>query len=216
MGEKPEPGSLDALLVHLVDFVCEELWSLADDSGDEHAAEYDQTAERLMTAGGTPKNKHLYAWLRSQVPDSVRHSLRREAKRIRWPFIPSSLPESERPVTPSERPIREHSEWAQLQDLLIEGCKACQCGKPGRLKAKEKQEREIQAQELIKEVGELQYNDALLVASQRLQLMVTELIHEWDFEVEWQKEWVGRSTTASTDSAPASSSTDAKTTARAA
>ena len=69
--------------MHLVDFVCKELWSLADDSGDKNSAAYDETAERLMTAGGTRKHKDLYAWLRSQAPDSDRYALQREAKRIK-------------------------------------------------------------------------------------------------------------------------------------
>ena len=86
-------------------------------------------------------------------------------------------------------------------------CKACQCGKPRRLTAKEKQEHEILVQELIQEVGGLHYKDALLVASQKLRLTVTELIHEWDFEVEWQKEWGARDSTGEKPSTAAPSST---------
>ena len=55
-GEEPEPESLDALHVHLVDFVCEELLSLADDSGDERAEEYDQT---IAVAGSGQRSLQL-------------------------------------------------------------------------------------------------------------------------------------------------------------
>ena len=58
--EEPDPGTCNALHIHLVEYACEELWSLAADSDDENAATYDEQAEQLMCAGGTPCNRDLF------------------------------------------------------------------------------------------------------------------------------------------------------------
>ena len=49
-----------------------------------------------------------------------------------------------------------------------------------------------QAEQLACEVSALPYSDALHKASEALKLSIVELVHEWDFEVEWQKEGVCR------------------------
>ena len=43
-----------------------------------------------------------------------------------------------------------------------------------------------------RKLGELRFNDALLLVSQRLRMPLTELMHEWDLEVDWPREWGDR------------------------
>ena len=192
-GDEPDPASLDGLHVHLVNFACEELWSMADDSEDENAEAYDTLAEQPMTAGGTSMNKDLMSWLRVPVPDPVYESLQREAQRVEWPFMCSDPGPEAALEVPPEEPMREHSKWAQLQDVSKAGCRAGQTGgKLRRLAPLQKRDAEIQPHDLIREAGELRFNDALLLVSQRLRIPITELLHEWDFEVDWQGEWGAR------------------------
>ena len=198
MGEEPAEGSLNAAHVQLVDFVCEELWSLADDGEGEAAARCNATAERIMCKGATPMHKDVYAWLRAQLPDSIRYSLLRESRRLGWPFVPPDLPEMRRPITPFETAMRTHSEWKMLEVVLRDACTFCDCGKPrktshltGKAAAADQEARKILADDLVREVGELCFNDALLRASEVLRCSVTTIIHEWDSEIQWQKEWGG-------------------------
>ena len=90
LGEEPDPGTCNGLHIHLVEYACEELWSLADDSEDEQASTYDQQAEQLMCAGGTPANRDLLVWLQDKMPAAVYQKVLQEAARVEWPFLPAT------------------------------------------------------------------------------------------------------------------------------
>ena len=61
--------------------------SLANDSEDENAELYDEQAEQIMTAGGTPQNQDLLRWLPDRLPAAVYDLVQTEARRVEWPFV---------------------------------------------------------------------------------------------------------------------------------
>ena len=82
LGGEPDPGTCNALHIHLVEYACKELWSMADDSEDEQACTYEEQAEQLMCAGGTPDNKDLLVWLQDRMPSAVHQKVLQEAARV--------------------------------------------------------------------------------------------------------------------------------------
>ena len=192
-GEEPDPESCNGLHFHLLIYACEELWTLADDNEDENAEAYDELAETLMTAGGTPLNRDLMTWLKDQLPAPVYEKVQSEARRVEWPFMEPALGVANLTDVPVEEPMCKHAKWSQLQDVIKDGFRSLRGGgKLRRVNAEQKREDEILAHELIREAGELQFNDSLLLVSQRLWMPLGELMHEWDFEVDWQREWGAR------------------------
>ena len=65
-------------------------------------------------------------------------------------------------------------------------------GKQRRLTAEQKKDWGARAEALIDAVGEMGHNDALLEISQQLRMPIDEVVREWDFEIDWQKEWGAR------------------------
>ena len=118
LGEEPDPGTCNALHIHLVEYACEELWSLADDSEDEQAEAYDQQAEQLMCAGGTPANRDLLVWLRDKMPATVYAKVLQEADRIERPFMPATAVQQEETTAAVTEPMNVHPQWSQLQDVI--------------------------------------------------------------------------------------------------
>ena len=206
--EEPDPGTCNALHIHLVEYACEELWSMADDSEDEQTDTYEEQAEQLMRAGGTPANKDLLSWLRNRIPSEVHQKVLQEATRVDWPFMPTtSATDSNAAATDSNatprvaEPMSAHPQWKQLQDVIREGMRALQGrGKTRRIPTDQRRVCDQTVAALVEEAGRLEYNDALLVIAQRLQMQVDEVVHEWNFEIDWQQEWgerTGKSTTPS-------------------
>ena len=63
MAVEPKGGSLNESHIHLVSWMCEELYELAEDHED--AAGIAAIANRMMTKGGTPRHRDLLQWLRA-------------------------------------------------------------------------------------------------------------------------------------------------------
>ena len=94
--------------------------------------------------------------------------------------------------TPCEdvEPIKEHPRWSQLQEVVRESCKVNKMGgKLRRLSRSEKVEQEDAATALLGSVAEMPLNDALQTLSRKLCVTIPELMHEWNFEVDWQSSW---------------------------
>ena len=85
--------------------------------------------------------------------------------------------------------MRCHPQWKQFQDVINDGCRTRESGKVKRLSTEQRRESDALAGDIIQEAGELGSNDALLLVSMRLNTPLTELVHAWDFEVDWQQEW---------------------------
>ena len=136
LGEEPDPGTCNALHIHLVEYACEELWSLAADSDDENAETYDEQAEQLMCAGGTPCNRDLFEWLKDKMPAPAYEKVLQEAARVGWPFLPvpaeGVLPVSaggeQKAQHPACEPMSEHQHWRQLRDVIQDGMRIAQGG----------------------------------------------------------------------------------------
>ena len=207
---EPDPGTCNALHIHLVEYACEELWALAADSDDETAETADEQAEYLMRAGGTASSCDLCRWLKGKMPASTYEKVLQEAARVGWPF----LPDSAMPVTPRgendalqaiSEPISRHQHWRQLRDVIRDGMRMVQGGsKQRRITADQKQLTDERAAQVMEAAGGLPYNDALLLVSQHTCVSITDLVHEWNFEVDWQHEWGSR--THHVRGSPASSS----------
>ena len=193
LGEEPDPGTCNALHIHLVEYACEELWSLADDSEDEQAETYDQQVEQLMCAGGTPANRDLLVWLRDKLPATVYAKVLQEADRVEWPFMPATAVQQEETTPAVTEPMNVHPQWSQLKDVIKDSMRfAPGGGKLRKLTAEQRRVTDSQAAASAEEAGRLEYNDALLLIGQRLRMPVDDVIHEWNFEVDWQKEWGDR------------------------
>ena len=207
---EPDPGTCNALHIHLVEYACEELWALAADSDDETAETSDEQVEYLMRAGGTASSCDLCRWLKDKMPASTYEKVLQEAARVGWPF----LPDSAMPVTPGgendalqpvAEPMSGHRNWRQLRDVVRDGMRMVQGGsKQRRISADQKQLTDELAAQVMEAAGSLPYNDALLLISQHTCMSVAELVHEWNFEVDWQQEWGSR--TQHVRGSPASSS----------
>ena len=189
--EEPDQGTCNALHIHLIEYACEELWALADDSEDENAEQYDAQTELLMTCAEMPQNSRLLTWLRERLPGPVFELVRVEAQRVDWPYMQSEPPDE--PVPAATEPVRMHRHWQQLKEVIMDGCKLLQSGgKLRRLSAEQKKDCGARATALIDAVGEMGYNDALLEISHQLRMPIDEVVREWDFEMDWQKEWGAR------------------------
>ena len=191
LGEELDQGKCNALHIHLIEYACEELWALADDSEDESAEQYDAQAELLMTCAEMPPNPLLMTWLRERLPTPVFDLVCEEARRVDWPYM---QPESPTHLTPAAtEPMRLHQHWQQLKEVIMDGCKLLQHGgKLRRLSAENKKDCGAQATALIAAVGEMGHNDALLEISCQLRTPIAEVAREWEFEIDWQKEWGAR------------------------
>ena len=191
LGVEPDQGTCNALHIHLIEYACEELWALADDSEDENAEQYDAQAELLMTCAEMPPHSRLLTWLRERLPEPVFELVRVEAQRVDWPYIQSEPPDE--PVPAAAEPVRKHRHWQQLKEVIMDGYKLLQKGeKHRRLTAEQKKDWGARAEALIDAVGEMGHNDALLEISQQLRMPIDEVVREWDFEIDWQKEWGAR------------------------
>ena len=191
LGKELDPGKCNALHIHLIEYACEELWALADDSEDESAEQYDAQAELLMTCAEMPPNPLLMTWLRERLPTPVFDLVCEEARRVDWPYLQTASPACLTPA--AAEPMRLHQHWQQLQEVIKDGCKLLQHGgKLRRLSAENKRECDAQATALIAAVGEMGHNDALLEIGCRLRTPLAEVVREWEFEIDWQKEWGGR------------------------
>ena len=195
---EPDPGTCNALHIHLVEYACEELWALAADSDDETAETYDEQAEYLMRAGGTSSSYNLCRWLKDRMPASTYEKVLQEAARVGWPFLPVSAtavaPGGENDALhPVGEPMSEHQHWRQLRDVIQDGMRMVQGGgKQRRITAEQKKLADERAAQIMEAAGSLPYNDALLLVSQHTRMSVAELVHEWNFEVDWQQEWGSR------------------------
>ena len=188
LGQEPDAGTCNALHIHLVEYACEELSALADDSEDEQATTYDQQAEQLMCAGGTPCNKDLLVWMEDKMPAMVFETVLQEAARVEWPFLPAPAVQDEA-TPPVIEQMSAHPHWPQLKDVIRDSMRVAQGGgKLRRVTAEQRRASDLQADELAEEPGNLQYDDALLLVGRRLQMPVDDVIHEWNFEVDWQSE----------------------------
>ena len=178
---------------------------MAEDSEDEQASMYDQQAEQLMREGGTPAKKDLLVWLRDKMPAAVHQKVLQEATRVAWPFLPAT-PAHEDDATPQvTEPMSAHPQWKQLQDVIRDGMRVLQGGgKLRRITADQRRVGDQRTAELVEEAGRLEYNDALLAIAQRLQMPVDDVVHEWNFEIDWQQEWGGRTGERTTTSAASS------------
>ena len=124
MGEEPSEESLNGQHVHLVNFMCDELWTMADDREDEQSQQYEHAAEFLMTSGGTPNNADLLPWLRSHTPQILHAVLNREATRIGWPFLQEETRDSDSTPGEAVEAVMGHPHWAQLQEVVPCGRKS--------------------------------------------------------------------------------------------
>ena len=168
LGEEPDPGTCNALHIHLVEYACEELWWLADDSEDEQASTYDQQAEQLMCAGGTPANRDLLVWLQDKMPAAVYQKVLQEATRVEWPFLPATAAHEDDATPQVIEPMSAHPQWKQLQDVIQDGMRVLQGGgKLRRITAEQRRVSHQRTAELVEEAGRLEYNDALLVIGRR-------------------------------------------------
>ena len=129
-------------------------------------------------------------WLKDRLPATVYEQVQAEARRVAWPFLEGSVDRPfleasadrvDRPDPPAEEPMSSHPKWAQLQDVIKDGFKARGGGKLRRVTAEQRREGDVLAGELIREAGELSYNDSLLLVSRRLNTPLEELVQEWDF-----------------------------------
>ena len=156
-GEEPEPDSHNGLHVHLIEFTCEELWALADDSEDEHAEAYDELAEEMMTTGTTPLNKDLMQWLQNTLPVHVYAKVWDEAQRVQWPFMTASASvKGPSHAIPVEEPMCQHEKCAQLQEVIKDGLKASRRDrKSRRVSTEQKASDDTLVTQLIEEVGNL-------------------------------------------------------------
>ena len=196
---EPDPGTCNALHIHLVEYACEELWALAD--GDDELAETaDEQAEYLMQAGGTASSQDLCRWLKDRMPTSIYEKVLQEAARVGWPFMPMTNPAM--PATPTvgnddpqgiSEPLSGHQHWQQLRDVMQESMRMVQGGiKQRRITADQKQLTDERTDRVMEAAGALPYNDALLLLSQHACMPIADLVHEWNFEVDWQHEWGSR------------------------
>ena len=138
-GEEPEQGKCNALHIHLIEYACEELWALADDSEDENAEQYDAQAELLMTCAEMPPNCRLMTWLRERLPAPVFDLVCVEAQRVDWPYMQSESPDDLTPA--ATEPVRLHRHWQQLKEVIMDGCKLLQNG--GKLRGSRQSKRRI-------------------------------------------------------------------------
>ena len=98
-----------------------------------------------------------------------------------------------------------HPQWKQLQDVIRDGMRVLQGGgKIRRITADQRRVCDQTTAELVEEAGRLEYNDALLAIAQRLEMQVDDVVHEWNFEIDWQQEWCGRTRESTTSSAASS------------
>ena len=194
---EPDPGTCNALHIHLVEYACEELWALAD-GDDEPAETADEQAEYLMQAGGSASSCDLCRWLKDRMPASTYEKVLQEAARVRWPFMPNPA----MPATPTvgndapqviSEPLSRHQHWQQLRDVIQESMRMVQGGgKQRRITADQRQLTDERTVQVMEAAGALPYNDALLLLSQHTCMPIADLVHEWNFEVDWQHEWGSR------------------------
>ena len=139
--------------------------------------------------------------LKDKMPAPTYEKVLQEAARVGWPFLPvpaeGVLPVSaggeEKAQHPACEPMSEHQHWRQLRDVIQDGMRIAQGGgKLRRITAEQRKAIDVQAAETTKEAGSLPYNDALLLVSRHTGMPVDEVIHEWNFEVDWQREWGSR------------------------
>ena len=146
-----------------------------------------------MCAGGTPANRDLLVWLRDKMPATVYAKVLQEADRVEWPFMPAAAVQQEEATPTVTDPMNVHPQWSQLKDVIKDSMRfAPGGGKLRKLTAEQRRVSDLQATALAEEAGRLEYNDALLLIGQRLRIPVDDVIHEWNFEVDWQKEWGDR------------------------
>ena len=172
-GEEPDENSLNGKHVHLINYACEELWTLADDSIC-HLVFMTRCKQKHEGLSGPfcMKNRSLltprHRWMWNRC-ESILDGLSCK----RW--------------------------W---RTASRESCKMNKMGgKLRRLNRSEKVEQENAA--------EMPLNDALQTLSQKLCLTIPELVHEWNFEIDWQSTWdspAQQMTKATTGKSPPSSS----------
>ena len=144
-----------------------------------------------MTCAEMPPNPLLMTWLRERLPTPVFDLVCEEARRVDWPYLQTESPARLTPA--AAEPMRLHQHWQQLQEVIKDGCKLLQHGgKLRRLSAENKKECDAQATALMAAVGEMGHNDALLEIGCRLRTPIAEVVREWEFEIDWQKEWGAR------------------------
>ena len=139
------------------------------------------------------------------MPSAVHQKVLQEAARVEWPFLPAT-PAHDSDATPQvPEPMSAHPQWKQLQDVIRDGMRVLQGGgKIRRTTADQRRVCDQTAAELVEEAGRLEYNDALLAIAQRLEMQVDDVVHEWNFEIDWQQEWGGRTRESTTSSAASS------------